>query len=164
MISVKDFAEALRQLVDEHGEEEIVSIGAASGQVGGLENPFVIHTSNDGMYYLPSEAIRHRYTIEKTLSHRTVEKLRKWLDPDTPSDQLPQNSFPIVHAVFSDNRDMEVRYCESPSCPSNVEAVLRTKGTGYPLAHTDGRFDFLGEWTIQYSHDLYTVTIKESET
>ena len=163
MIKISDFSAALQKLAAVHGEEEIVSIGTANGQIGGLENPFVIHTRSDEMYYLPSEAIRRRFTIEKALSHRTVERLRKWLAPDTPGDQLPQNSFPIVHAVFSDNRDMEVRYCESSSCPPYVEAVLRTKGTGYPLTHTDARDNFLGEWVIQYGHDLYTVIIREDE-
>lgn len=70
MISVKDFAEALQQLAAEHGEEEIVSIGAARGQIDGLENPFVIHTRSDDMYYLPSEAIRHRFTIENIFERR----------------------------------------------------------------------------------------------
>lgn len=163
MISVKDFAEALQQLAAEHGEEEIVSIGAARGQIDGLENPFVIHTRSDDMYYLPSEAIRHRFTIEKTLSHQAVKKLRKWLDPDTPSDQLPKNAFTIVRAVFSDNRDMEVRYCTSYSGSSWVEAVLVTKGTGYPLTRTDARFGFLGEWTIQCGNTLYTLVLSEGE-
>ena len=113
MIKISDFTEALQELAAEHGEEEIISIGAASGQIDGLQNPFVIHTWNDNMYYLPSEAIRHRFTIEKTLSHQAVKKLRKWLDPDTPSDQLPKSSFPNVRELFSDNRDMEVRYCLS---------------------------------------------------
>lgn len=53
MISVKDFAEALQQLAAEHGEEEIVSIGAARGQIDGLENPFVIHTRSDDQSCLP---------------------------------------------------------------------------------------------------------------
>lgn len=164
MIKISDFSTALQRLAAVHGEEEIVSVGAANGQIGDLENPFVIHTRNDGIYYLPSEAIRRRFTIEKTLSHRTVEKFRKWLDPDTPSGQLPQNHFPIVHAAFSDNRYMEVRYCMSRGSVSWVEAVLVTKGTGYPLAHTDGRLNILGEWTIQHGHDLYTLTLKEDET
>ena len=163
MIKISDFSAALQNLAAVHGEEEIVSVGAVNGQIGGLENPFVIHTWNDGIYYLPSEAVRRRFPIEKTLSHRTAEKLRKWLDSDTPSDQLPQNTFPIVHAVFSDNRDMEVRYCMTRNGASWVEAVLVTKGTGYPLAHTDGRFDFLGEWTIQYGHDLYTLVLTEDK-
>lgn len=164
MIKISDFTEALQELAAEHGEEEIISIGAASGQIDGLENPFVIHTQNDDMYYLPSEAIRHRFTIEKTLSHQAVKKLRKWLDPDTPSDQLPQDTFTIARAVFSDNRDMEIRYCTSYSDSSWVEAVLVTKGAGYPLAHTAARFGFLGEWTIQYGNTLYTLVLSEGET
>ena len=82
MIKISDFSAALQNLAAVHGEEEIVSVGAVNGQIGGLENPFVIHTWNDGIYYLPSEAVRRRFTIEKTLSHRTAEKLRKWLDSD----------------------------------------------------------------------------------
>ena len=93
MIKISDFSAALQNLAAVHGEEEIVSVGAVNGQIGGLENPFVIHTWNDGIYYLPSEAVRRRFTIEKTLSHQAVKKLRKWLDPDTPSDQLPKNAF-----------------------------------------------------------------------
>ena len=100
---------------------------------------------------------------EKTLSHQAVKKLRKWLDPDTPSDQLPKNAFTIVRAVFSDNRDMEVRYCTSYSGSSWVEAVLVTKGTGYPLTRTNARFGVLGEWTIQCGNTLYTLVLSEGE-
>ena len=53
MIKISDFSAALQNLAAVHGEEEIVSVGAVNGQIGGLENPFVIHTWNDGIYYLP---------------------------------------------------------------------------------------------------------------
>ena len=45
MIKISDFSAALQNLAAVHGEEEIVSVGAVNGQIGGLENPFVIHTS-----------------------------------------------------------------------------------------------------------------------
>lgn len=59
-ITLNDLIAELQKIAVDHGEDEVLSIGACSGQIDGLNSPFSVNLKPYAVFYVPSQNIKNQ--------------------------------------------------------------------------------------------------------
>lgn len=155
-------------MANEYGDQKILSLGAASGEINGISAPYTIHLGSGKTLYLPSQEVSKQpaavsETQVITLSSDNLRRVNQRLWRIFPTETMWEGeTMHFCSTPFQNGFYMEVRLHGRENAPAWADAVLRTADS-VELCVTDPKDFLLGTWKMKYHGIEYTTIVQEEK-